>query len=152
MGPHVDGKVELLKRIVNENVDEENDNIQKKKEKVKDRLVCVVDEDTRHGAKSDKKKFTGYKINSMISDDGFVTNINAIPENSYDGDSLVPLIDEKITNSLKPIKIVGDGHYGSVDNRHEMSVMREITLVALVKEDFNRTGLSTQKKIRYRGK
>jgi len=87
MGPSVEQKVNLLKRILNENVEEKNDKIQKKKDKVKDRLVSVVDEDARHGAKSDKKKFTGYKVNSMMSDDGFVTNINATPGNSYDGDS-----------------------------------------------------------------
>lgn len=146
MGPSVEEKVNLLKRILNENVEVKNDKIQKKKDKVKDRLVSVVDEDARHGAKSDKKKFTGYKVNSMMSDDGFVTNINATSGNGYDGDVLVPIVDEKIANSSKPKKIVGDGHYGSGDNRHEMSVVRGITLVAPIKEDFNPTGLFTQKK------
>ena len=145
MGPSVEEKVNLLKRILNENIEVKNDKIQKKKDKVKVRLVSVVDEDARHGAKSDKKKFTGYKVNSMMSEDGFITNINATPGNGYDGDVLVPLVDEKIANSSKPKKIVGDSHYGSEDNRHEISVTRGITLVAPFREDFNPTGLFTQK-------
>ncbi len=146
MGPSVKKKVDLLKRILNENIEEKNDKVQKKKDKVKDRLVSVVDEDARHGAKSDKKKFTGYKVNSMMSEDGFVTNINATPGNGYDGDVLVSLVDEKIANSSKPKKVVGDGHYGSGDNRHDMSVTRGITLVAPIRKDFNPTGLFTQEK------
>src|SRR5674536_379232 len=51
----------------------------KKKDKTKDRLVSIVDKDVRHGAKSDEKKFTGYKVNSIMSEDGFIKNINATP-------------------------------------------------------------------------
>jgi hypothetical protein len=41
--------------------------IQKKKYHVKNKLVSLVDKDARHGAKSDKKTFTGYKANVMKS-------------------------------------------------------------------------------------
>jgi IS5 family transposase len=85
LSPSVVEKVELLKQILNENIEENNNQIQKRKDKIKDKLVSVVDEDARHGAKSDDKKFTGYKINSMMSRDGFVTNINATAGNTYDG-------------------------------------------------------------------
>ncbi|MHA1482610.1 MAG: hypothetical protein ACTSQA_04130 [Candidatus Heimdallarchaeaceae archaeon] len=79
----------------------------------------------------------------MMSDDGFVTNITTTAGNSYDGDVLILLVEEKIENSWKPEKIDGDTHYGSADNRYEMS-KREITLVAPFREDFNPTGLFTQ--------
>jgi hypothetical protein len=46
--------------------------------------VSLVDKDARHGAKSDKKTFTGYKANVMKSEDGFVTNIEITPGNTYD--------------------------------------------------------------------
>lgn len=116
----------------------------KKKDTVKDKIVSVVDEDARHGAKSDKKKFTGYKVNSIMSDDGFITNTQVSPGNSYDGDVLVPLVDEKIENSPKPEKICGDTHYGSAENRFQMFT-RGITVSAPFREDFNPTGLFTQK-------
>jgi transposase len=145
LSPSVDEKVNLLKRILNENIEENDGQVQKRKDKVEDRIVSTVDEDARHGAKSDKKKFIGYKTNSMMSDDGFVTNITTSAGNGYDGDVLVPLVDEKTENSSKTVEIIGDTHYGSADNRYEMST-RGITIVAPFREDFNPTGLFTQEK------
>ncbi len=141
--PSVNKKIEQLNRILNENIEEEKGKIQKKKEHVKGKLVNIVDEDARHGAKSDSKPFTGYKANIMKSDDGFVTNIIGTAGNTYDGNILVPLVDEKIENSSKPSKITGDTHYGSAENRYQM-LQRGITIVAPIKEDFNPTGLLSQ--------
>jgi IS5 family transposase len=138
-------KIEQLNQILNENTEEKNGKIQKKKEHVENKLVSLVDKDARHGAKSDSKPFTGYKANIMKSDDGFVTNIIGTGGNTYDGNILVPLVDEKTENSSKPPKIAGDTHYGSADNRYQMS-LRGITIVAPIKEDFNPTGLLSRDK------
>ncbi len=143
--PSVEQKIEQLNQILNENIEEKNGKIQKKKEHVEDKLVSLVDKDARHGAKSDSKPFTGYKGNIMKSEDGFVTNIIGTGGNTYDGNLLVPLVDEKTENSSKPPKIAGDTHYGSADNRYQMS-LRGITIVAPIKEDFNPTGLLSQEK------
>src|SRR3972149_1117478 len=143
--PSVKQKIELLNQILNENVEEKNGEVQKKKEHVEDKLVSLVDKDARHGAKSDAKTFTGYKGNTMKSEDGFVTNIIGTGGNSYDGNILVPLVDEKIENSSKPPKIAGDTHYGSAESRFQMST-RGITIVAPFKEDFNPAGLISQEK------
>jgi len=143
--PSVNEEIEKLNRILNENIEEKNGEIQKKKEHVKDKLVSLVDEDARHGAKSDEKTFTGYKANIMKSGDGFVTNIIGTPGNTYDGNVLVPLVDEKIENSSKPDKVAGDQHYGSAENRFQMA-QRGITIVAPFKEDFNPAGLISQDK------
>ena len=143
--PAIRQEIEQLNQILNENIEEENGAIQKKKDHVKDKLVSLVDKDARHGAKSDKRTFTGYKANSMKSEDGFLTNIITTPGNTYDGDILLPLVDEKTTNSSKPEKVAGDTHYGSAENRYQMS-LRGITLVAPLKEEFNPTGLFSQEK------
>jgi len=119
--PSVRQEIEQLNQILNENIEEENGAIQKKKDHVKDKLVSLVDKDARHGAKSDKKTFTGYKANSMKSEDGFVTNIITTPGNTCDGDILLPLVDEKAANSSKPKKVAGDTHYGSAENRYQNS-------------------------------
>ena len=71
--PSVQQKIEQLNQILNENTEEKNGKIQKKKEHVEDKLVSLVDKYARHGAKSDSKPFTGYKANIMKSEDGFVT-------------------------------------------------------------------------------
>ncbi len=141
----VNQKIHQLNQILNENIEEKNGEVQKKKEHVKDKLVSLVDKDARHGAKSDEKTFTGYKSNVMKSEDGFVTNTRASPGNTYDGDVLLPLVDEKIANSSRPDKIGGDTHYGSAENRYQIS-LRGITIVAPLKEDFNPTGLFPQEK------
>lgn len=143
--PSVKQKIEQLNQILNENIEEKNGEVQKKKEHVEDKLVSLVDKDARHGAKSDAKTFTGYKGNTMKSEDGFVTNIIGTGGNTYDGNILVPLVDEKIENSSKPQKIAGDTHYGSAENRFQMST-RGITIVAPFKEDFNPTGILPQEK------
>ena len=143
--PSVKQKIELLNRILNENTEEKDGEVQKKKDHVKDKLVSLVDKDARHGAKSDKKTFTGYKANVMKSEDGFVTNIETTPGNTYDGDILLSLVDEMTANGSKPEKVAGDTHYGSAENRFQM-LQRKITLVAPLKEDFNPAGLFSQQK------
>jgi len=143
--PSVNQKIEQLNQILNENIEEKNGEVQKKKEHVKDKLVSLVDKDARHGAKSDEKTFTGYKANVMKSEDGFVTNVITTPGNTYDGDLLVPLVDEKTANSSKPEKVGGDTHYGSAENRFQM-FQRGVTIVAPLKEDSNPTGLLSQEK------
>jgi transposase len=134
--PLVNEKIELLNRILNENIEEKEGKIQKRKDHVKDKLVSCVDQDARHGAKSDKKTFTGYKANIMVSDDGFVTNIVGSPGNSYDGNYLLPVVDEKCENSSKPEKVFGDTHYGSEENRYQMG-LRGIKIVAPFRQDCN---------------
>ena len=143
--PSVNQKIDQLNRILNENTEEKNGDVQKKKDHVKDKLVSLADKDARHGAKSDKKKFTGYKTNVMKSEDGFVTNIETTPGNTYDGDILLPLVDEKTANGSKPEKVAGDTHYGSAENRFQM-LQRGITFVAPLKEDSNPGGLFSQQK------
>lgn len=134
--PSVNEKIELLNRILNENIEEKEGKIQKRKDHVEDKLVSCIDQDARHGAKSDKKTFTGYKANMMASDDGFVTNIVGSPGNTYDGNYLLPVVDEKCENSSKPEKVCGDSHYGSEENRYRMG-LRGITIVAPFRQTCN---------------
>jgi IS5 family transposase len=141
--PSIRQKIEQLNLILNENTEEKDGEIQKKEDHVKNKLVSLVDKDARHGAKSDKKTFTGYKANVVKSEDGFVTNIETTPGNTYDGDALLQLVDEMTANGSKPEKVVGDTHYGSAENRFQM-LQRGITLVAPLKEDSNPTGLFSQ--------
>jgi transposase len=132
--PSVNEKIEQLNRILNENVEEKEGKIQKRKDHVEDKLVSCVDQDARYGAKSDKKPFTGYKANMMTSDDGFVTNIVGSPGNTYDGNYLLPVVDEKCEKSSKPEKVCGDTHYGSEENRYQMG-LRGIKIVAPFRQD-----------------
>ena len=107
--------------------------------------MSIVDKDARHGAKSDEKKFTGYKVNSIMSEDGFIKNINATPGNSYDGDVLIPLIDEMVEQGFSANEMVGDTAYGEVDNRKKL-LLKGITVTAPFKKESNKNGLFPQSK------
>ncbi|WP_129596839.1 transposase [Methanohalophilus profundi] len=102
-------------------------------------MVSPVDPDARHGAKSDKKKFVGYKVNSTMSEDGFITNINATSGNSYDGDLLLPLTDKGLMNDQTIHKVVADGAYGSASNRFGM-LKKGAVLIAPVSKESNKAG------------
>src|SRR5664280_2815467 len=145
IGGKVGKKKRKMRRILNENIEENENKIAKKKDKTKDRLVSIVDKDARHGAKSDEKKFTGYKVNSIMSEDGFIKNINATPGNSYDGNMLIPLIDEMIEQGFTASEVVGDTAYGEVDNRNKL-MLKGITIIAPFKKETNKNGLFPQSK------
>ena len=141
----VSEKTQQLRRILNENIEENENKIVKKKDKTQDRLVSIVDKDARHGAKSDEKRFTGYKVNSIMSEDGFIKNINATPGNSYDGDILIPLIGEMIAQGFTASEVVGDTAYGGVDNRNKL-MLKGITVIAPFKKETNKNDLFPQSK------
>ena len=71
-----------------------------------------------------------------MSEDGFIKNINATPGNSYDGDILIPLIDEMIKNGFNASEVVGDTAYGEVDNRNKL-LLKGITVIAPFKKETN---------------
>ena len=145
IGGIVSEKTQQLRRILNENTEENEGKIVRKKDKTKDRLVSIVDKNARHGAKSKTKKFIGYKVNSIMSEDGFIKNINAIPGNINDGDALIPLIDEKTENGFTASEVVGDAAYGDANNRSKL-VLKKVTVIAPFKKEFNNQGLFTQSK------
>ena len=72
-----------------------------------------------------------------MSEDGFIKNINATPGNSYDGDILIPLIDEMIEHGFNASEVVGDTAYGEVDNRNRL-LLKGITVIAPFKKETNR--------------
>ncbi len=67
-----------------------------------------------------------------MSEDRFITNINATCGNSYDGDVLLPLIDKGLTNDQIISKVVADGAYGSATNRFELFIISKKVIVKTV--------------------
>lgn len=72
-----------------------------------------------------------------MSEDGFIKNINSTPGNSYDGDVLIPLINEKVERGFTASEVVGDTAYGEVDNRSKL-LLKGITVIAPFKKETNR--------------
>jgi transposase len=75
----------------------------KSQDRPKDQLVSPVDPDARFGAKSDKKRFTGYKANVTETVAGrFITGIKAMPGNRPDGETAVSMVQEQKRLDLTP--------------------------------------------------
>ena len=115
--------VGLLKRILRENITED-DGVPKeldRKEKPKDILVSPIDTDARYGAKSDTKKFTGYKANvTETVKSRFITNIKAMRGNLHDGNTAVETITEQKPIGILPKKVIGDTAYGEALIRKDL--------------------------------
>ena len=116
-----------------------------RKNKGKDRLVSTVDKDVRWGAKSNTKPFAGYKAHSIMSDSGFVTNVEVTPGNVTDDSMAIPMTRyQKERHALTPKKMRSDGMYGTVDNRKEFKVMGTL-LVAPERTSYNKREFSKDK-------
>ncbi|MEN6440489.1 MAG: hypothetical protein ABFD97_18090 [Syntrophobacter sp.] len=112
----------MLKRILGEqtSVDlEGNVKERKYKDRPQNQLVSPVDPDARHGAKSDKKRFTGYKANiTETVESRFITGIKAMPGNRPDGEITESLVQEQKRVGLEPPRLIGDTAYGHGAHPH----------------------------------
>jgi transposase len=146
-------RVDLLKRILQENI-EENDKGKPKeiryKDKPKDILVTPIDEDARYGAKSDKKRFVGYKANVTESvKNRLITNIKAMRGNCRDGDTAVEAIIEQHRNGLKPEKIIGDTAYSDGEYRKELKRNETPMIAPLRKKNTRSTAVYPKSMFHY---
>jgi transposase len=117
-------KKDMLRRILQENIEEDEDGEVKEKphkEKPKDMLVSPIDADARYGRKSETKKFIGYKANiTETVESRFITNIVAMPGNRHDGRTAVETVTEQKKLGLIPLKVIGDTAYGEGLIRKEL--------------------------------
>lgn len=140
--PILQRRVETLKRILRENIEEGQDGLPKEKnykEKPSNLLVSPIDPDARYGAKSDKKRFMGYKANVTESvKGGFITNIKAMPGNRRDGETTVEAVTAQQAYGLIPGKIIGDTAYSDGQYRKDLK-KHGTTLVAPLRDRNLRT-------------
>ena len=96
---------------------------------VKDLVISAYDVDARFGCKG-KIHWRGYKIGTIqIGNTGFVAASDVIAANQHDGDTLAPLIDSLPLSKVEKPTVIGDSHYGAVEQRLEMKA-REVAIVA----------------------
>jgi transposase len=137
-------RVDMLKRILQENITEDETGIPKErdyKNKPPDIIVSPVDPDARYGAKSNTKRFTGYKANiTETVRSRFITNIKPMRGNRHDGSNMVEAVVEQKQHGLQPAKLIGDTAYGDGITRKELQA-EGTTVVAPLKEPNARTRL-----------
>jgi len=122
--PILTRRVETLQRILRENIEVDPDGTPKEKAykaKGPDLLVSPIDPDARYGAKSDTKRFTGYKANiTETVSSRFLTSITATPANHRDGEGTVAAIVEQEGYGLHPAKLIGDTAYSDGAYRKDL--------------------------------
>jgi len=132
-------RVDMLKRILQENIEESPGGTPKEKDykaKPKDLLVSLIDPDARYGAKSVSKHFTGYKANITESTGNcFITNVKAMPGNRPDGETMVEAVTEQQAHELRPAKLIGDTAYG--DGSYRKALGEQGTTVVAPLRDAN---------------
>jgi hypothetical protein len=113
-----------------------------KKEKPQDRIRSAYDPEIRSGYKSKSLKFTGDKIQVLESrENGLILNTEPIPGNEWDGDRLVPMVEEMINrHGIVPKQVIGDTAYGTGENRQKITEMH-ILMTAPIQKNSNPTGL-----------
>ncbi|MCD8509212.1 MAG: transposase [Bacillus sp. (in: Bacteria)] len=113
-----------------------------KKEKPQDRIRSAYDPEIRSGHKSKSLKFTGDKIQVLESrEHGLILNIEPIPGNEWDGERLVPMVEEVINgHGIVPEQLIGDSSYGTGENRERIQEMK-ILMTAPIQKSSNPTGL-----------
>lgn len=139
----LDRQVEMLKRILQENIADDESGTPKEREykdKPQDILVSPVDPDARYGAKSNTKRFTGYKANvTETVESRFITNIKAMRGNRHDGSNMVEaVIEQKGQHGLQPEKLIGDTAYGDGISRKDLQAEGTM-VVAPLKEKNGRS-------------
>lgn len=123
--PEFKDPIIVLKTILRENIQDDEDNKPKEmdaKKKPTNRLVSPIDVDARAGCKNAFKKFIGYKTNiTQEVKNQFITNIDIMPGNRRDGEPTVDLVkDQKVSLGLKPAKLIGDSAYGDGAWRNDL--------------------------------
>lgn len=85
----------------------------------KNRVISTNDTEMRHGRKSSSKKFDGYKVHITENrDEEWVTNVEVTAGNVHDAEPSLNLVKEqKETLGATPERVLGDGAYGTADNR-----------------------------------
>jgi transposase len=89
----------------------------------KDRVISTNDTEMRHGRKSASKKFDGYKVHITENrDQEWITNVEVTAGNVHDAEPSLDMVKEQEkTLGAKPKQMLGDGAYGTADNRSDFA-------------------------------
>ncbi len=148
--------VEMLKRILRENIEKDEDGKpveREKKDKPKDIMVSPIDPDARYGAKSATKKFMGYKANITESvENNIITNVKVMPGNAHDATTMVEAIVEQKEQGLIPAKVVGDAAYGRMTNREELKANGTMVVAPIYNKNDRTKGIYPKSMFKYDSK
>lgn len=98
----------------------------------RDRVISTTDPEMRHGHKSSKGRFDGYKAHIMEDPESeIISGVGVTAASVPDAEPLPDLLDQQQEAGLRVTEVIGDTAYGSGDTRAKMAE-REIKVTAPV--------------------
>jgi hypothetical protein len=130
----------LLRELIGQDFELDEDDVPRlRRGTAKDRVLSVHDPQMRHGRKSQRQRFDGYKIHATAATEApLLTAIEVSPGCDYDGQLAAALVDQQ-PPELKPGRLLGDSAYGDSETREQLEA-RQVDVLALVAEPPARSG------------
>lgn len=107
---HKSEELDLLKQILNENVDEKNSLIQTEKP-----IKTLVDKDAKLGHKTKEDLIFGYKNHAAVTGEGIITAVKVTSAADKDDKQTESIISKQEEVGLKPEEIDADSAYGYIE-------------------------------------
>jgi len=130
----------LLRELIGQDFEVDEDDVPRLRRGTSaDRILSVHDPEMRHGRKSERQRFDGYKIHAAAAVEApLLTAIDVSPGCDYDGQLAPALIDQQRPD-LRPKRLLGDTAYGGSETREQLEE-REVEVLAPVPEPAVPTG------------
>jgi len=103
-------EIELLKQILNENVDSKNNQIQTEKS-----MKTLIDKEAKLGHKTKEDLIFGYKNHAAVTEEGIVTAVHTTSAAERDDKQLDKIITKQEEVNLKPKEMDADSAYGFIE-------------------------------------
>ena len=125
----------LLRELIGQDFDVDDDGVPRLYRGTRaDRVISTVDVEMRHGRKSSRQRFDGYKLSAVATNasEPLITAVDVAPASDQDGPQAGPLVDAQ-PEARRPKRLLGDAAYGTGPVRADMAG-REIEVLAPVPE------------------
>ena len=109
--------LELLERLLGQDVDEDGPDGPKIKKGGEDRVLSTNDPEMRHARKSKSKLIKGYKAHVHTSEKEIVTEIEITSANVHDKEPVEGMLERQRARGVEPERLYGDCHYGDAEFR-----------------------------------
>src|SRR5579883_3289103 len=119
----VEEAANLLRQLVEQDVERTEAEPKIREGVAKDRIVSVTDPEMRHGRKSASKRFDGHKAGIAVDTESqLIVAVEVAAGNSADQDSAMDLVEAAETNTgMEVEKTIGDCAYGSGETRQQFA-------------------------------
>lgn len=134
--------VGLLADVTDQDIEEQSDGRVRIRQGVaEERVISITDPEMRHGHKSSKGRFDGYKAEVAADPDSeLITSVATLPGNAPDAAAVSRMLDQEAESGLHASEWIGDTAFGGGELRAELAE-RSITVVAPTPPVPNRNGL-----------